>query len=372
MNLTDAEKLDWLRLIRTDHVGPVTFYRLVSRYGSAAKALEALPELQARGGKKSARIPSKADAERELQAIHKSGGQLISAQDEAYPLALSAIEDAPPLLTVLGNAALLNAPSIGIVGARNASLNGKKFTKKLAADLGRQGQCVVSGLARGIDTSAHEGALETGTIGVVAGGADVIYPTENTKLYHDIIAKGGAIVAESPWGTQPSAMLFPRRNRIVSGLSAGVVVVEATLRSGSLITARLAAEQGRDVFAVPGFPGDPRAEGPNALLRDGAVLVQKADDIISHLSSFVARGTQGKLLENMVQRDFVVEEMPLDPMPSDLSQKVIAALSHTATGVDEIVRTCHVSSAEVQAILLELELGGRVIRLPGNRVSLVE
>lgn len=372
MSLTETEKLDWLRLIRTDHVGPVTFYRLLSRYGSATKALEALPELQARGGKKSARIPSKSEAEKELSFIHKAGGQLIAAQDEAYPLALAAIDDAPPLMTVLGNIALLNAPSVGIVGARNASLNGKKFTKKLARDLGQQGQCVVSGLARGIDTAAHEGALNSGTIAVVAGGADVIYPSENTKLYHDIIDQGGAVIAESPWGTQPSAMLFPRRNRIVSGLSAGVVVVEATLRSGSLITARLAAEQGRDVFAVPGFPGDPRAEGPNALLKDGAVLIQSADDVMTHLSSFVAQGTQGKLLENIAQRPYETEEIILDPLPENLSEKVVATLSHSATGVDEIVRTCHVSSAEVQAILLELELGGRIIRLPGNRVSLVE
>ncbi len=271
---TDSEKIDWLRLSRTEHIGPVTFYQLMARFGSAAQALDALPELSKRGGRARPLIAaSRAEAEREYAALQKIGGDVITVSCEAYPLALSALDDAPPVLSILGNPAVLNRSYIGVIGARNASLNGRKFAEKISRELGQRGQVIASGLARGIYTAAHQGSLETGTIAVVAGGIDVVYPEENQKLYEQI-AQRGALLAESKFGQKPFAQSFPRRNRIVSGLSKGVVIVEATMKSGSLITARLAGEQGRDVYAVPGSPLDPRAAGPNHLIREGATLVQ--------------------------------------------------------------------------------------------------
>ncbi|HEY8191080.1 MAG TPA: DNA-processing protein DprA, partial [Alphaproteobacteria bacterium] len=269
---TDSEKLNWLRLARTENVGPITFRRLIRRYGDAAEAIEALPTLAAQGGRKKPLIPAPMDVvEKEYDALTKFGAYLICAADPEYPEALNAVEDAPPVMTVIGDVNLLSRPTVGMVGARNASLNSRKFAEILARDLGRAGHVVASGLARGIDTAAHEGSLPTGAIAVVAGGIDIIYPPENKNLYAQI-REQGLVVAESPFGQEPFAQSFPRRNRIISGLSCGVVVVEASLRSGSLITARMAAEQGREVFAVPGHPLDPRAEGTNSLLRDGAIL----------------------------------------------------------------------------------------------------
>ena len=365
--LEDSEKIAWLRLIRTENVGPITFYSLLQRFGTAVKALEALPTLSRRGGRlKELRIPPEAAVIAEMEALQKIGGRMIFAAEPLYPLSLSATEDAPPVLSILGNPKLLNRPSIGIVGARNASLNGCKFAQKLAKDLGDAGQIVVSGLARGIDTAAHAGALETGTIAVVAGGADILYPPENKKLYEQIKSEG-CIVAESPLGMEPLARHFPKRNRIISGLSAGIVVVEATLKSGSLITARLAAEQGRDVYAVPGHPFDPRAAGPNKLIQDGATLALSADDILGNLIRF--SGTR-PALEEPPAPPWTPEFISEDNTES-LRDLILQNMSATPVTVDELVRNCHVSIPAAQSVLLELELAGRVQRLPANRIVLI-
>ncbi|MBI4031207.1 MAG: DNA-protecting protein DprA [Proteobacteria bacterium] len=366
----DAERLAWLRLIRAENVGPVSFYRLVEAYGSALKALERIPALAARGGRsKPLAIPSADVIEKEYGALRRIGGDIVTAADEHYPLALSALDDAPPVLSYIGNSALMNKSCIAMVGARNASLNGKKFAEKIARDLGRAEQIIVSGLARGIDTAAHTGALDTGTIAVVAGGIDVVYPPENQKLY-EAIRERGLIVAESPLGQQPFAQSFPRRNRIVSGLSAGVVVVEATMRSGSLITARLAGEQGRDVFAVPGHPMDPRAEGPNHLIREGAQLIRGADDILEHLLSF----NRTKGFADSAANDFSVPVVTGDDDPQmfdEAREAVLSVLSATPVSIDDLIRDGGLTVALAQTVLLELELAGRIQRLPGNRVALV-
>lgn len=365
---TDSEKIDWLRLTRTENVGPVTFYQLIARYGSAAKAIEALPELSRRGGRAKPLIPpSRTEAEREYKALVKIGGQIVTAACAAYPLALSTLDDAPPVLSVLGKSELLNRPCVGIVGARNASLNGRKFAEKLARDLGQRGFVIASGLARGIDTAAHQGSLDTGTIAVVAGGIDVIYPEENAELY-ELVAEHGAVVAESKLGQKPFAQSFPRRNRIVSGLSKGVAVVEATMRSGSLITARLAGEQGRDVYAVPGSPLDPRASGPNHLIREGATLIRGAEDVLEALMSFSGQNFRAPLpVSDLLSSPAGFEEAPGE----DARESVLSHLSFSPINIDELIRACHLTVSAVQSVLLELELAGRVRRLPGNRASLV-
>lgn len=378
--LSDHEKLDWLRLIRTNNVGPITFYKLIEQYDSASKALEALPELSRKGGRKKELIaPPLSQIEKELEALHKIGGDIICAADPLYPLALGATEDAPPVLSYIGDIHLTRAPCLAMVGARNASLNGRKFGLKLAKDLGQSGQIIVSGLARGIDTAAHEGAIDTGTIAVVAGGINVVYPRENQKLY-DEIAQKGLIIAESPFGTEPIARHFPKRNRIVSGLSSGVVVIEASLRSGSLITARMAGEQGRDVYAVPGYPGDPRAEGPNKLIQDGATLIQKVDDIINALENY----SGGKSLYDFNQKqtaalyapanDFAAEQLPAqnEKTVENVRDIILQNISQMPLAVDELINACHLTIPEVQMALLELELAGRLQRLPGNRVALLD
>ncbi len=365
------EKLAWFRLARTENVGPVTFHRLLERYGTASKALEALPELAARGGrKKPLTVPPLAAIEREYESLGKIGGDVITAAEDSYPLPLAATEDAPPVISVLGNAALLKKTGIGIVGARNASLNGRKFAETLARDLGTAGHAIVSGLARGVDTAAHQGSLETGTVAVVAGGIDVVYPPENQSLY-ERIRERGCVVAESPLGVAPVAQSFPRRNRIISGLSAGIVVVEATLRSGSLITARLAAEQGRDVYAVPGHPLDPRAEGPNTLIRDGATLVRNATDILEHLSGFTGGNSyhMSDSGRNLYKGENITH-VPTDADASGAHEQVRTCLSLTPVSIDDIVRTTGLGVPAVLGALLEMELAGAVTRLPGNRVSL--
>ncbi|MCK6418126.1 MAG: DNA-processing protein DprA [Alphaproteobacteria bacterium] len=368
-SVDEAEKLAWLRLARTENVGPVTFYRLVETCGGAAQALDRLPELSRRGGRAKPLIPPAVTAvEKEYAALRKIGGDIIIAREPDYPLALAATDDAPPVISVLGRRELLNQPTVAIVGARNASLNGRKFAEILARDLGRQKQVIASGLARGIDTAAHQGSLESGTIAVVAGGIDVVYPEENQKLYEEI-SEQGLIIAESPLGQKPFAQSFPKRNRIVSGLSQGVVIVEATLRSGSLITARLAGEQGRDVFAVPGHPLDPRAEGTNHLIREGVTLVRNATDVLESLMNFSG---QPRLSEPPARAPvFDLPEAEIEEPPEDARTRLIASLSHEAVNVDELVRTCAIGVAATQILLLELELAGRLKRLPGNRVSLI-
>ncbi len=367
--LPDQEKLNWLRLSRTENVGPITFYRLVQRFGSAGEALAALPELAKNGGRKHPlKAPVMGGVEREYEALRKLGGDIVTAADEGYPIALSACDDAPPVLSYIGKPALLNQNCIGIVGARNASLNGRKMAENLARELGARNQVIASGLARGIDTAAHKGSLSSGTIAVVAGGIDVVYPEENIGLY-DQIKEGGLILAESPLGVAPQARHFPKRNRIVSGLSKATIVVEATMRSGSLITARMAGEQGRDVMAVPGSPMDPRAQGPNHLIREGATLVRNADDVLEIIMNFT-----GNSLREPYHPQTLVESAPSvdEDITEDARDLVVESLSFTPVSVDELLRACHMSIPALQTILLELELAGRVKRLPGNRVSLIE
>ncbi len=370
--LSAKDRLDWLRLIRTENVGPVTFRHLVARFGTAGAALEALPELSRRGGRARPLKPaSKAEAERELAALERLGTRLVAVGEADYPPALAPVDDAPPLLAVRGYAHLLQRPMVGMVGARNASINGRRLAQRLAGEVAAAGFLVVSGLARGIDSAAHEGALAGGTAAVMAGGIDVVYPPENTDLYARII-EAGVAVSETPPGTQPQARHFPRRNRLISGLALGVVVVEAAPRSGSLITARLAGEQGREVFAVPGSPLDPRAQGCNQLIRGGATLVQSADDILEGLRAMTTKplaDRQGTLFATLPAEPVSV------PTPVDVPEEVRAAilewLSPTPTPVDELLRECQFSAAVIWTVLLELELAGRVERQPGNRVSLI-
>lgn len=371
--LPDAEKLNWLRLFRTENVGPITFYKLMARYGSACDALEALPELAARGGrKKPLKAPPMADVVREYEALHRFGGDILTAACDGYPELLRHCDDAPPVLSYLGNPALLKQSCIAMVGARNASLNGRKLAQGLARDLGARGQVIASGLARGIDTAAHEGALASGTIAVVAGGIDVVYPRENNALFETIRESKeglGLVLAESPFGTSPQARHFPKRNRIVSGISQATIVVEATQRSGSLITARLAGEQGREVMAIPGSPLDPRAQGPNHLIREGAALIRDANDVMEILMNFAGNGMREP---RHAPASFEQPPAANEDIPENARQIVFDNLSFTPVSVDEMIRACHMSIPVMQTILLELELAGRVKRLPGNRISLLE
>jgi DNA processing protein len=365
--LNPSERLDWVRLIRTEQVGPITFYHLLQRFGSAAAALEALPALARKGGRAAGlKICARAEAERELEAVDRAGAALVAWGEPDYPEALTAVEDAPPLLTVRGNRHLLQRRAVAVVGARNASANGRRFAREIAGAIGRYDLLVVSGLARGIDAAAHWGALEGGTAAVVAGGADVVYPEENREL-HEAIAERGVIVAEPPIGTVPQARHFPRRNRIISGIALGVLVVEAAANSGSLITARFALEQGREVFAVPGSPLDPRCRGTNDLIKKGAALIENAEDVVEHLRAQLTRSPAEQ------RRDELREPPPAPPSDHDLErarESVMEQLGYSPVPVDEVVRQCHLSPAIVVTILLELELAGRLERHPGNQVSL--
>ena len=360
--------LAWIRLSRSENVGPISFFQLLSRYESIDAALDALPQWARRGGRsQTLRICSLHEAEREYEAHLKIGSQLIAFNHPNYPKILKTIHDPPPLLSVRGNIDLLNQKSIGIVGARNASLNGKKIAQAFARELGENQFVITSGLARGIDTSAHEGSLETGTIAVLAGGVDHIYPPENKNLY-DTIADKGLIVAEAPFGTTPHASYFPRRNRLISGLSLGVVIVEAALKSGSLITARFALEQGREVFAVPGSPLDPRCHGPNQLIQQGAQLIQKAQDLMqgfegSSLKSDALYNTKMHSLFETTTEDFQRQLHQVKPI-------LLENLSFAPVQINELIRQCACPPATIATLLLELELAGRLDRHPGQQVSL--
>ncbi len=368
--ISEAERIAALRLFRTENVGPITFYQLVERFGSASEALLALPELSRRGGrKKPLKAPDEKHIMREYKALQKLGGRIITYADKEYPLALSAIDDAPPVISAIGNIELLNKSCLAIVGARNASINGKKFAYKLAAELGAREQIIVSGLARGIDTSAHKGSINTGTIAVLASGIDVVYPEENQELYEEIAEKG-LIIAESALGTKPYAQAFPKRNRIVSGISSGVIIIEATKRSGSLITARFAGEQGRNLFAVPGSPFDPRADGPNHLIREGATLIRNADDIMEILTNF-----SGNILcEPPVNKTNFIppySEKQNEQTTKEVQEQILSHLSFSPILVDELVRACNLNISLVQSSLLELEIAGRIKRLSGNKIILL-
>ena len=369
--LDPQERLDWLRLARTETVGPVTFYALLRRFGSALASLQALPRLS-----RPVVAMSLRDAEAELTALAPLGARLVCWGEPDYPAALATVEDAPPVLTVLGNPALLQMPIVAVVGARNASANGRRIARELSAGLGEAGIVVVSGMARGIDAAAHLGSLHSGSVAVVAGGADIVYPEENRGLY-DALVERGVVIAELPLGTEPQARHFPRRNRIISGMARGVVVVEAAAKSGSLITARFALEQGREVFAVPGSPLDPRSRGCNDLLRNGATLTETAADILAQLGPFLqsempAPRPRERALQPRLPLAAAAPNLSAIPqIPEDAAlELLIEKLSPTPVAVDELVRQCHLSAASIATLLLELELAGRIERHPGNLVSL--
>ena len=383
--LSQGEKIDWLQLCRSGGVGPQTFFKLLRRFGSARKALEELPRLaREAGGEERWRRRRRDEAEAEFTAIAELGCALIAQGEPEYPQRLAEIADPPPLLLVRGRADLLDRPALAVVGARNASANGRMFAHNLARELADAGLLVVSGLARGIDTAAHEGALAAGapTVAVIASGVDVAYPSDNAELM-ERIAETGAIASERPLGAVPQARHFPRRNRLISGLSLGVVVVEAAPQSGSLITARLAAEQGREVMAVPGSPLDPRHRGTNQLLRDGATLVESAADVLAALGPLApvpdrrptrpAAGAENRATRRPAARKRPAPpQLPLDAdlNGADLLGRLCERLGPEPLLVDELIRQCQASTAEVQRALMELELDGRLERHPGNRVSL--
>lgn len=359
--MSERERFDRLRLIRSPRIGPVSYRQLLARFGTAGDALRAIPDLAARGGGKG----SVADAgaiEREIAASRALGARYLLMGDADYPALLDQMEGAPPALIVRGNAALAQGQCIAMVGARNASAAAVRFARTLAQDLGQRGAVVVSGLARGIDTAAHQGSVASGTIGVIACGLDVVFPPENRDLQEQV-AQDGLLVSEHPPGVQPLARHFPARNRIIAGLAVGTVVVEAAPKSGSLITARLAGEAGREVMAVPGSPLDPRAQGCNQLIREGATLIQNAADVlevIGHIDPRMVR--QGNF-------DFVSEPVSSDVLASE-RDAVFALLGHAPVPVDELIRLSGLSPAVVQTVLLELELAQRLDRLAGARVSL--
>lgn len=366
IRLTPAQRLAWLRLIRSENVGPVTFRKLINRYGGADAALDALPDLARRGGsQRSIRVASIDEAERELAKAETLGARFVCLGEPDYPLLLRAAEASPPVIAVLGSAKPLNRPAVAIVGARNASLAGVKFARYIAVELGRADFVTVSGVARGIDAAAHEASLDTGTIGVFAGGLDRPYPNENRPLMRRIVDAGGCLVSEMPFGWEPRALDFPRRNRIVAGLSLGLLVVEAAMRSGSLISARLAAEMGRLVFAVPGSPLDPRAAGTNRLLKEGSLLVTEASDIIDVLRPLDDRIRRGAGLDVSEE-----DEMPAEAPSEDERGRILEALGPTPIGIDDIIVHTGARPGVVQLTLLELDLAGRLERHSDGRVSL--
>ncbi|MER8644700.1 DNA-processing protein DprA [Mesorhizobium sp. M1252] len=365
--LSDRQRLSWLRLIRTQNVGPASFRELINRFGSAEAALEMLPELMISGGaKRIMRIPSVEEAEAELDAASENGARFVGIGEADYPPMLKNMDNPPPLIAVKGEAAVFRLPAVAIVGARNASLAGIKMARMLAADLGRDGYVIVSGLARGIDTAAHQGSLSTGTVGVLAGGLDVPYPPENIGLCEDIAERGGAVISEMPFGWQPRAQDFPRRNRLVAGAALGLVVIEAAQRSGSLISARLAGEMGRLVFAVPGSPLDPRCAGSNGLLKDGATLVTEAADVSGAIAPLAGTRTR-----SIAPPEKAPDFSATPPPGEDERSAVLEALGPTPVGVDEIIRHTGLNAAQVSMVLLELDLAGRIERHAGGNVSLV-
>jgi DNA processing protein len=361
--LQEGERLAWLRLARTESIGPASFAALIARFGGARDALKEAPGLARRGGAAGQlRIPSEADARAELDGLAALNGRLIASIEPDFPAGLAVLDPPPPVISLLGRPALLQREAVAIVGARNASALGIKFATQLARDLGEAGLVVCSGLARGIDHAAHTGALGTGTAAVVAGGIDVIYPPENTGLYQRI-AQEGAIIAELPLRTAPLARHFPRRNRLISGLARGVVVVEAAERSGSLITASYALEQGREVFAVPGSPLDPRARGSNRLIREGATLTETAEDVLAVLRPIIGRTFE----------ETPVRQPTPQPVAAESSQSAHALIEEklgpAPVEIDELIRQCGAPAADVLTALLELELAGKVQRQPGNRIA---
>ena len=395
--LDDARRADWLRLIRSDNVGPRTFRALLNRFGSARAALDALPSLTKTGGKP-IRVADMGEVERELEAARRIGVRFVALGEPDYPALLREVADAPPMLALRGATGALRRESAAIVGSRNASALGLAMTQRLAQGLGQGGYVVVSGLARGVDAAAHRAALKAGTVAVLAGGHRNIYPPEHERLVEEIVEAGGAVVSEMPLGWEARGRDFPRRNRIVSGLSLGVVVVEAARRSGSLITARFAAEQGREVFAVPGHPLDPRAEGPNDLIADGATMCRDAAQIVAALDAMkgeprrdlfaqdAREPARTPLWDEMDGYDADLPQAPLEfefdepappafvavgaaPSPAEAQAAILALLGPSPAALDEVLRLAGLPAASARAALVELEMSGRIVRHDGGLIS---
>ncbi|WFU48714.1 DNA-processing protein DprA [Sinorhizobium terangae] len=368
--LTERQKIAWLRLIRSDNVGPATFRDLINHFGTAEAALEALPDLSRRGDSdRTFRIATIADAERELEAAHRFGAVFVGIGEPDYPPALREIDGAPPLIAVKGNVRAATRPSLGIVGSRNASVSGAKFAAMIARDAGAAGYVITSGLARGIDTAAHRASLRTGTIAALAGGLDQPYPPENIELLQEITSGEGLAISEMPFGWEPRARDFPRRNRLIAGVSLGVAVVEAANRSGSLITARYAADFGRLVFAVPGSPLDPRCHGTNDLLKQGATITTSSADVLEALAPL----TRDDLLTRLDVKEPTIENTRAAPAAPDDSERnrIIEALGPTPVEIDDIIRHTALSPSQVHLVLLELDLAGQLCRHGASLVSLV-
>lgn len=363
-----GERLACVRLIRSENVGPITFRALVNHFGGAEAALAAVPELSRRGGRtRPIRICPAEKAEAELESGQRAGAVPIFTIEPGYPAALAVIDAPPPLLYVKGDATLLDRPIVSIVGSRQCSAAGTKLARVFAKELGSAGYVVASGLARGIDAAAHEAALESGTIAVVAGGIDVVYPPEHEALQHTV-GERGCLVTEMLPAFVPRGRDFPRRNRIISGISFGVLVIEAARRSGTLVTARLAAEQGRDVFAIPGHPLDPRAEGTNRLLKSGATLVTEPDDLLSALAPLTGTHAPGQYEEPETEQ--AAESAPYEPLSDSDRDRVIAALGAAPIDIDTLVRGTGLEIRQVQVALIELALAGRIERHGNGFVSL--
>lgn len=369
--LTDRQRIAWLRLIRSDNVGPATFRDLINHFGSAEAAINMLPELSARGGStRPIRIATIDEAQRELDSIRKFGAELVGIGEPDYPSALRQIDGAPPMLTMKGNLDVVQLPSIGIVGSRNASISGAKFASMVAYECGRAGYTIVSGLARGIDAAAHRASIDTGTIAAMAGGIDQPYPPENVPLLDEICNGNGLAISEMPFGWEPRARDFPRRNRLIAGIALGLVVIEAAERSGSLITARRAADFGRLVFAVPGSPLDPRCHGTNGLLKSGAIVTTEAKDVLEALAplSRIDLFSTPEVEEPPHER-----EVPMTLPPSeDERMRIIESLGPTPVEIDDVIRHTGLATSKVYLILLELDLAGRLHRHAGGLVSLAD
>lgn len=361
MSGLDQDRFDRLRLIRSPNVGPVAYRQLIARFGSAAAALRAIPDLAKRGGARSFRTADERDIAREIAAVERLGARHMFIGDADFPALLAQADSAPPVLMARGRLDVASRPTVAMVGARNASAAACRFARTLAQDLSARGCIVVSGLARGIDTAAHMGSIQSGTVAVIACGLDVVFPPENGAL-QERIAADGLLLTEHPPGTEPLARHFPARNRIIAWMAQGTVVVEAAPRSGSLLTARLAAEEGREVMAVPGFPLDPRAQGCNALIRDGATLVQSAGDILEAIGRIDHR--------SLGQPDLPFAGPPLADISEGDRIMITGLLSMSPVAVDEIVRQSGATPGAVQTALLELEIAGRLQRHAGGRVSL--
>ncbi len=368
IRLSDSQRLSWLRLIRSENVGPVTFRHLIAHYGSATDALEMLPELVRRGGgRRPIKIASLGDAEREMAIAARMGAVFVGIGEADYPRTLRQSDNPPPLVAIKGDPDVFRLPAAAIVGARNASLVGIKFARIIARELGEAGYPVISGLARGIDRAAHEASLDSGTVAVMAGGLDKPYPPDNLELFKAIPQHRGAVISEMPFGWEPRARDFPRRNRIIAALSLGLLVVEAAERSGSLISARFAGELGRLVFAIPGSPLDPRAKGTNALLKNGAILVTETSDILSAISPLLDRPGLDDTAFLAPEADF-----PAIAQPNETDRdRVITLLGPAPVDVDELIRTSGIHPAAMSLILLELDLAGRLQRHSGGYVSLL-